>query len=324
MPNSYQFDRRQPAPSGALVTLAPGLRRIIAPNPSPMTFTGTATYLVGSGSIAVVDPGPADCGHVGRILDALGPGESVDAILVTHRHVDHSPGATLLRRASGAPVYAAPARKVVRDRALRALLATDPRGGGEGIDPDFVPDMPLTDGATVCAGTGSGERPAWTIRAVHSPGHLDDHMCFAWEERGILFTGDHVMGWSSSMLSPPEGDHREYLESLERLAARVRDGADRVYCPGHGCAVPDPLPLLQHLQERRQQREVLLINALAERPASLAALVRQAYPGIPESLAIAARRNLLAHLVDLHRRNRIALEGAGAPATRFAAVPARG
>ena len=312
---TYQFDLREDAQPGRPEILAPGIRRIVAPNPSPMTFTGTATYLVGEGAVALIDPGPDDPAHLDRVLASLAPGESVEAIFVTHRHVDHAPGARPARARTGVPVYAARAQPNPTGPEIAALLAADPGGGGEGIHPGFEPDRVLADGDLVTSSqTRPDGQPAWTLGAVHTPGHLDDHLCFALEEAGALFTGDHVMGWSSSMLSPPEGSHGDYMQSLERLSDRVEAGADRIYYPGHGNPVPDPGSLVRHLAERRWKREAGLLEMLDGWTASLAQLLARTYPGFTGTRAHAARRNLLAHLIDMRRRGFLEVEeGGGEP-----------
>lgn len=306
---AYQFDRTPPAAApGELTQLSPTIRRVIAPNPSPMTFTGTASYLVGSGSVALIDPGPLLPEHIDRILAALAPGESVEAVFVTHRHFDHSPGAQLIKEHTGAPCYAAPAPPVNFDGRQQAaeILAVE-KGGGEGIDIEFVPDIDLRDGELVVSNvTNSAGEPAWSIRAVLTAGHLDDHMCFAVEAENALFTGDHVMGWSSSVLSPPEGDHGTYMRSLAALVDRSRSQIDRIYYPGHGNPVDAPTPLVQHLIDRRLKREQTILGLLAREAASLDELVRRLYPGVEGILTLAARRTLLAHLIDLAVRGMVA------------------
>ncbi len=318
MTRDYQFDLRPGCDAGVPVRLVPGIRRIVARNPSAMTFTGTATYLLGSGSVAVIDPGPRQPAHIDRVLGTLRKGERIEAVFVTHRHLDHSPGADLLRARISAPVYAArPRRATSQGAPPPQLLAAHP-GGGEGIDHGFSPDRTLEDGDHVESEFQSNGQPAWSIRAILTPGHLDDHACFASERHAALFTGDHVMGWSSTMVSPPEGDKGVYVESLRRLLQRARSRLDRVYFPGHGHPVENPLDLLQYLLRRRSQRDAQILAAVGERPHDIEDLLRREYQGLNGMQAYAARRMLLAHLIDLERRNQIRIEVNDDGTVRFA------
>ncbi|MBN2905973.1 MAG: MBL fold metallo-hydrolase [Rhodobacteraceae bacterium] len=268
---------------GQPLTLAPGLRLVLAPNPSAMTGPGTNSYILGQGRVAVIDPGPAIPSHLGALLRALGPGETVSHILVTHSHLDHSPLARPLAEATGAPVLAFGDSAAGRRADLAALTGL---GGGEGVDPDFAPDIRLADGDPV---SGDG----WQITALHTPGHMGNHMCFEWA--GALFTGDHVMGWASSMVSPPDGDLGAFMASLDRLATR---GACALY-PGHGAPVPDGPERIAALIAHRQARAAQIRAALASGPATAATLTRAIYTDIPPDLIPAATRNVLAHLIDM-------------------------
>jgi len=205
---------------GTVMQLAPGIRRVIANNPGPFTFHGTGTYILGTGKVAVIDPGPDDEAHIDAILAAL-PGEDVSHILVTHTHMDHSPGCRPLQAKTGAPTY-----------------AYGPHGAGkmeqgvqveEGGDMDFEPDHLVTHGDII-----RGED--WTVECVYTPGHTSNHLCFALQEQKALFTGDHVMGWSTSIISPPDGDMADYMQSLELLLERD----DEIYWPTHGPSIIDP------------------------------------------------------------------------------------
>ena len=313
----YQFDLGPGCEPGVPVALAPGIRRVIADNPSPMTFTGTATYLVGEGSVALIDPGPRQAGHIDRILKTIREGERIEAIFVTHRHLDHSPGTRLLCARTNAPVYAARPQDSPYGAPPPALLAAEP-GGGEGIDPEFTPDHILEDGDLVESASRNGGQPAWSLRAVLTPGHLDDHVCFSSERDGALFTGDHAMGWSSTMVSPPEGDSGTYMESLRRLARRADEGQDRMYYPGHGHPVANPAALVDHLLRRREQRNEQILAALAAGPQDFEGLMKRGYRGLRGIQALAARRMLLAHLIHLERHSRIRLESDVNGAVRFA------
>ncbi|TCP59757.1 glyoxylase-like metal-dependent hydrolase (beta-lactamase superfamily II) [Rhodovulum bhavnagarense] len=268
---------------GQAETLAPGLRRVLAPNPSPMTYRGTNTYILGRGAVAVIDPGPDDRAHFKAIFDALAPNERITHILVTHSHVDHSPLARPLSRATGAPVLAHGDSTAGRRADLAQLSGL---GGGEGIDPGFAPDHRLADGETIIGAD-------WQITALHTPGHMGNHMCFAWQ--GALFTGDHVMGWASSMVSPPDGDLAAFMASLDRLRARP----EHILYPGHGAPVQDGPARIAALATHRRARRAQILEALARGPATPEALTRAIYTDAPPGLLGAALRNVLAHLVEL-------------------------
>jgi glyoxylase-like metal-dependent hydrolase (beta-lactamase superfamily II) len=286
-------DRLEP---GVVEEVAPGLvRRVLCGNPSAFTFRGTNTYLIGRGrEVAVLDPGPADAAHLAAIRAAL-RGETVGHILVSHTHHDHSPGARALAEATGAPVLAF------------APHLTPPGEGGEGGDHEFRPDRRLADGDTV-AGDG------WRLTALHTPGHCGNHLCFALEGTGILFSADHVMGWSTSVVSPPDGDMAAYMRSLARLQAR--EGEDRLLLPGHGPAITEPAPFLAALAAHRQEREARVQEVLAARGRAMAEeLVGPVYGPLDPRLVRAAGRSLLAHLIKLEGEGAVRREGEGwAPA----------
>lgn len=284
--------------------IAPGLRRILAPNPSPMTFRGTNTYIVGQTDLAVIDPGPDNAAHLAAILAACGPGQRITHILVTHAHVDHSPLARALSRATGAPVMAYGDAQAGRSAVMDSLAQAGLAGGGEGVDTGFVPDACLADGATV---TGSD----WQLQAIWTPGHFGNHLCFAMGD--ILFTGDLVMGWASSLVSPPDGDLTDFMASCRCLRAR----ADRIYLPGHGAPVTDPASRIDWLITHREAREAAIIKALQAAPATAETLARQIYTETPAMLLPAAARNVFAHLVDLTGKNIIAPEGQLSWTARF-------
>lgn len=281
---------------GQAEALGPALRRVLAPNPSPMTFRGTNTYLVGTRGLAVIDPGPDDPAHLDALLEAVGPGQRVTHILVTHAHLDHSPLARRLAQATGAPVLgfgpATAGRRPVMDRLARDGLV----GGGEGVDSDFLPDLLLGDGATV-------EGDGWQLEALHTPGHMANHLAFAWGD--VLFTGDLVMGWASSLVSPPDGDLTAFMDSLDRLQARRWS----VFHAGHGAPVTDPAARLAGLLAHRRGREAAILAALTEAPATPTELARRVYTDTPTALLPAAARNVLAHLVDLSEKSMVSHEG---------------
>lgn len=278
------------------VELEPLVRRVLAPNPSPFTFTGTQTYLVGNGSdVAVIDPGPADTGtaghadtngsgHVDAILAAIG-GQRLVAIMCTHTHRDHSPAAGPLQLATGAPIIGC-APLTLTDNGPRADSA---------FDPTYAPNRVLADGERL-AGDG------WTIEAVHTPGHTSNHLCYSLVESGAVFTGDHVMGWSTSVVSPPDGDMAAYMASLQKLYDRQQD---TVYYPAHGPAVTNPHQLVRGMIGHRRQREAQILRLLGEAPHAIPAMVASMYKGLDPRLNGAAGRSVLAHLVDLERRGRV-------------------
>lgn len=297
-------DTRQIPTPGEAVTLEPGLRRVLAPNPSPMTLFGTNTYLLGEGAVAVIDPGPALPQHQAAILAALHPGERISHILVTHSHLDHSPLARDLSQATGAPVLGFGPSDAGRSPVMQALAEGGLAGGGEGVDAAFRPDVEMPDGASV-------EGAGWRLDALHTPGHFGNHLCFRWGRR--VFSGDHVMGWASSLVSPPDGDMGAYMASLERLAAA---GPSRLY-PGHGAPVADPAARIAELAAHRRARERQLLDALAAAPADAATLTRAIYTDTPPALLPAAARNVFAHLIDLWQRGLVACHQAPAFSHQF-------
>lgn len=283
-------------PAGVMTPLEPGIRRIIAPNPSPMTYWGTNTFVLGEGDVAVIDPGPADPVHMDALLSGLQRGERVTQILVTHSHLDHSPLARPLSEATGAPVMAFGDAQAGRSEVMRDLVARGLSSGGEGVDAGFRPDIRISDGEIVRAG-------GLDIEAIWTPGHFANHLSFAWQ--GAVFTGDHVMGWASSLVSPPDGDLTAFMASCAKLAAR----ADRIYFPAHGAAITDPAARMAWLIAHRQSREADLLATLADgRPTTVSALTRTIYTDTPPALMPAAERNVFAHLIDLVTRKIVVAE----------------
>ncbi len=260
--------------------LEPLVARLLAPNPSPYTYTGTQVYLVGTSDLAVIDPGPDDPEHVTAIIEAIG-GRPVSAIVVTHTHRDHSPASRALSQATGAPIVGCTAL---------ALDDLGPRADAS-FDADYVPDLVLNDGESV---SGAG----WTLTAVATPGHTSNHLCFALPESGALFTGDHVMGWSTSVVSPPDGDMAAYMASLDKLMQRD----DRVYFPAHGDPIDRPQRLVRGLLGHRKQREGQILRLLATGPDNITAMAEKMYVGLDRRLLPAAERSVLAHLIDLRER----------------------
>lgn len=289
-------------------TLEPGLRRIVAPNPSPMTYRGTNTYLIGTRDIAVIDPGPDNAAHLAAIQSACGPGQRITHIIVTHSHMDHSPLARPLAQATGAPVLAFGDAMAGRSAVMTRLARSGLAGGGEGIETGFVPDQPLADGETVL---GSD----WQLEVLHTPGHLGNHICLAWND--ACLTADHVMGWASSLVSPPDGDLTDFMRSCDRLAQRTW----RVFYPGHGAPVPDPAQRLAWLVSHRKSRETAILTALRDGPKTASDIARVVYTDTPSALLPAATRNVLAHLVDLMGRHKVAPKSVLHADAIFALVP---
>lgn len=267
----------------------PPIRCLLAPNPSPLTGAGTNTWLVGATGLAVIDPGPDDPAHLAAILAAIGPGQWVDRIIVTHAHLDHSALARRLAAQTDAPILAFGPATAGRSQVMLRLASSLP-DHGEGLDRDFIPDITLTDGGTV---TG----PDWALQAIHTPGHLGGHLSLALGD--TLFSGDHVMGWSTSIVSPPDGDMGAYMTSLHRLT----ETSWNRFLPGHGSPVSDPDHRLAELITHRKGREAQILAALADGPARISELTPRIYAGTPDRLLPAASRNVLAHLIDLATRN---------------------
>ncbi|MEM9840781.1 MAG: MBL fold metallo-hydrolase [Pseudomonadota bacterium] len=281
--------------AGQPVELQPGLLRITAPNPSPLTAEGTNTYLIKGASPILIDPGPMNTAHKDVLLRELG-GRAPAAILVTHSHRDHSPLATVLAKETGAPLLAFGPTGAGRSAIMDEIAATGDIGGSEGADADFAPDRALTDGETITLGDEE-------ITALHTPGHFGNHMCFAW--RDALFSGDHVMGWASTLVSPPDGDLTHFMASTERLAARD----ERILYPGHGAAIADPAARMAWLLDHRRGRDAQIREALKSGPSDAGTLTRAIYADVPKHLWPAAERNVLAHLIALYAEGDALTEG---------------
>lgn len=277
----------QDTPTGIVEQLSPLVRRVLAPNPSPFTFTGTQSFIVGRGEVAIIDPGPEDQGHVGALLAAVDD-EKIVAIVCTHTHRDHSPASRMLARLSGAPIIGC-APLTMEDEGPRADAA---------FDADYRPDRVLSHGNLL---TGDG----WTLEAVATPGHTSNHLCFALHQERALFSGDHVMGWSTTVVSPPDGDMSAYLKSLELLLGRD----DLIYYPAHGPAIEKPQRFVRGLIGHRKQREGQILRHLKRGQGEIGDMVAYMYKGIDPRLHPAAGRSVLAHLIDLEARGLVRQDG---------------
>jgi glyoxylase-like metal-dependent hydrolase (beta-lactamase superfamily II) len=285
MPEGPEFRTTMNFAYGVPRELAPGVVRIVANNPGPFTFKGTNTYLVGTGSgLALIDPGPEDAAHRRAILDAAGP-RRITHILITHTHRDHTDGLPALLAATGARTAGFGRR--ARERGSKR---TSP-SGSEFVDQDFIPDVPLAHGSRL-AGDG------WAFTALHTPGHAPDHLCFALEGAGVLLSGDHVMGWNTSVIAPPEGNMGEYMRALQLLA----DRDDRVYFPGHGGQVAEPQRMVKAFLLHRRMREHAILDCIRDGTDTIDAIVAAIYRGLDPRLVKAATLSVRAHVEHLMDR----------------------
>ena len=286
------FDKRFDLPPDTVEEVVPGVRRVLANNPSPFTFKGTLSYIIGRGQVAIVDPGPLDEAHIKALLDAV-RGETVTHIFVTHTHRDHSPAVPAIKAATGALVLAEGPH-----RAARSLNVGEAPRLDASNDTDFRPDRALADGEVV---TGKG----FTIEAVTTPGHTANHMAFAFKEANLLFSGDHVMAWSTPVVAPPDGAMSDYMASLQKLARR----SEAIYLPGHGGVVREAPSFVQHYIRHRQGREASILHRLAKSEADIPTIVRAIYIGLDPRLLKAAGLSVLAHLEDLVTRGVVKTDG---------------
>jgi len=298
MPNDIPFSRELDFEYGVIQEVAPMIRRVVARNPSAFTLHGTGTYIIGSGNVAVIDPGPMIEEHVDALLDAL-KGETVTHILVTHTHIDHSPACAPVKTAVAAKTY-----------------GYGPHGSGkyekgeqveEGGDMSFTPDVEIRHGDVI-------EGDGWTVEAVHTPGHTSNHICFALKEQNVLFSGDHVMGWSTSIISPPDGDMADYMASLRLLMEREQDVR---YWPTHGPAIEKPQSFVRGFIGHRRMREQQIMKHLGEGIETITAMVPLMYKDIDQRLYGAAARSVFAHMIHMVETGRVAHEGELAVDARY-------
>jgi glyoxylase-like metal-dependent hydrolase (beta-lactamase superfamily II) len=292
MSGDIPFNKTFDLKPGVVDEVAPAIRRILVNNPGPFTFTGTLSYIVGRGKVAIIDPGPDDARHAQTLLDAV-KGEEVTHILVTHTHRDHSPNVPRIKAATGAKVYAEGRHRPARPLHIGEHNPLDASG-----DHDFRPDVTLRDGELV-------KGDDWTLEAVTTPGHAANHMAYAFKEKNVLFAGDHVMGWATSIVAPPDGAMSDYMASLYKLKAR----SEAVYYPGHGPAIPDAPRFVDYYIEHRKARENSILHRLEKGEADIPTLVRAIYIGIDQRLMGAAGLSVLAHLEDLVTRKVVETQG---------------
>jgi glyoxylase-like metal-dependent hydrolase (beta-lactamase superfamily II) len=292
MAEDIPFDKDLTLVPGVVDEPMPGVRRVLCNNPSPFTFKGTVSYVVGRGKVAIIDPGPDDPAHSKALLDAV-RGETVTHIFVTHTHRDHSPGVPAIKKATGAQVLAEGPH-----RPARPLHVGDGPRLDASNDTDLRPDRALTDGERV-----SGE--GWTLEAVTTPGHTANHMAFAFKENNVLFSGDHVMAWSTPVVAPPDGSMGDYMNSLQKLAKR----GEPIYFPGHGPAIRNAQRFVAAYILHRKAREASILNRLGQGESDIPALVAGIYANLDPRLVKAAGMSVLAHLEDLVARGQVTTNG---------------
>jgi len=298
MANFIDYNKELNFEYGVTQRLSPLVRRVIAPNPSAFTLHGTGTYIVGNDSVAIIDPGPELPEHTQAILNAV-KGEKITHVLVTHTHLDHSPGTVHIKAASGALSYAyGPHARNIKKGEIE-----------EGADFDFAPDKQLIDGEVI---KGSN----WTIESIHTPGHTSNHMCFALKEENALFPGDHVMGWSTTIVSPPDGDMSAYMTSLDKLTHRQ----ESIYYPTHGAPITSPKPYVKSLLAHRYEREDEIMVCLKDGVDNIPDIVEKIYAKIDSNLHKAAARSVLSHLIHMIQTGRVKCEGIPTPNNKYTAV----
>jgi glyoxylase-like metal-dependent hydrolase (beta-lactamase superfamily II) len=274
---------------GAVDQVSPLIRRVIANNPGPFTFTGTGTYIIGKGEVAVIDPGPDQPEHLQAILDAVA-GEKITHILITHHHMDHSPLARPLAEKTGAVIYGC----AVGARAEESVIKTE-----AGADLGFVPDISVCGGGTTIAG------PGWTFETIATPGHTSNHICFALKEENACFTGDHIMGWSTTVVTPPDGNMGDYLASLDVIEERNFD----ILWPTHGPPITDVRPFIDAYREHRLERERQILGQLAAGETKIVEMVPKMYADVDTRLYPAASRSVFAHVIELVKSGRVKTDG---------------
>ena len=289
MTEDIQFNQKFECEYGVMIEVTPLIRSIVANNPGPYTFMGTGTYVVGWGKVAVIDPGPAYPEHVDALLAAL-DGEEITHQLITHTHIDHSPAAELVKERTGAQTFGFGPHgdgKYAKDAVVEA-----------GGDKDFVPDVALKDSDVI-------EGDGWTFECVHTPGHTSNHLCYHLRDENALFPGDHVMGWSTTVVSPPDGDMADYIASLQMLAER----SDGIYYPTHGGPIKKPQRYVWGILVHRKQRETQILECLDQGVINIPAMVDRMYQDLDPRLTGAAQHSVFSHIIDLAERGIIASDG---------------
>jgi glyoxylase-like metal-dependent hydrolase (beta-lactamase superfamily II) len=292
MADDLVFDTAAPPEPGPCVALSPLVRRIVAGNGGPVTYTGTCSYIVGRGRVAVIDPGPDLPEHLDALLAALGA-ETVTHIVVSHTHKDHSPSARLLKAVTGARIVGCSAH-----RTARVLSQGEANPLEASTDRDYAPDEEMREGDTIAG-------PGWRLTAVETPGHMANHLAFALPEERTLFSADHVMAWNTTVIAPPDGSMGAYMASLDKLRGRT----ETIYWPGHGGPVREPQRFLRGLINHRRQREFSILTRLADGDRTIPAIVAAIYQGLKPSLVKAAGLSVFAHLEDLVERGIVATDG---------------
>lgn len=277
--------------AGVADEILPGVRRVIANNPGPFTYTGTGVYLIGAHKVAVIDPGPDDPAHLDALEAAIGAGR-VRHILITHTHCDHCAGARALAERTGASIYGFGPHPVRHQE-------IDAQALDEGADYGFAPDILIADGAVL-------ETDEWRITAVHTPGHLSNHLCYALPAHKALFTGDHMMGWATTVVAPPDGDMSAYLDSLDVLLARE----DEIYLPTHGAPIKNPRSFVRAVKAHRLMRDAQILEQLKKGRTHIPEMVEAMYADVDPRLHKAAALNVLAHLIRLVEAGRAQCDGA--------------
>ena len=309
MADDVPFDKSFDLEPDQVKEVAPRVRAVAANNPSPFTFKGTVSYIIGRGKVAILDPGPDDDAHVAALLDAV-RGETVTHIFVTHTHRDHSPAVPKIKAATGAKVFAQGPHRLARPLHIGETRRLD-----ASADMDFRPDVALADGEVV---SGDG----WTLEALTTPGHTANHMAFAFKESDLIFSGDHVMGWSTTIVAPPDGAMSDYMASLHKLAER----REPLYLPGHGNPIRNAPRYVQHLIEHRHGREASILHRLGKGAADIPTIVKAVYIGLDPRLTGAAGLSVLAHMEELVARGAVVTDGPASIAGtyRLAGAPLAG